>query len=59
MFLFQDDSAKIDSFVAETMSRISYSTNAENAVAKCDLVIEAIIENIKIKQKLFASLDVV
>lgn len=56
---FKDDSAKIDSFVAETMSRIKFSTNAENAVSKqCDLVIEAIIENIKIKQKLFASLDV-
>lgn len=58
--LFQDDTAKADGFVTEILSRINYSTNAENAVSnKCDLVIEAIVEKIKIKQKLFTSLDLV
>lgn len=39
------------------MNRISYSSNAEEAVKTSDLVIEAIVENLEIKQKLFASLD--
>ena len=35
------------------------STNAEQAVADVDLVIEAIVEKLNIKQKLFTSLDAV
>ncbi|MBC8514907.1 3-hydroxyacyl-CoA dehydrogenase family protein [bacterium] len=41
----------------EVMARISTSTDAEGAVANADLVVEAIIENLEIKQDLFASLD--
>lgn len=55
---FKDDAAKADGFVTDILSRINYSTNAENAVSnQCDLVIEAIVEKMKIKQKLFTSLD--
>lgn len=39
------------------MGRISYSTSAEEAVVTSGLVIEAIVENLGVKQKLFASLD--
>ena len=39
------------------MSRISYSSSAEESVQKTGLVIEAIVENLEVKQKLFASLD--
>ncbi len=38
-------------------SRITSTTDGEDAASKSDLVIEAIVENIGIKQKLFSSLD--
>lgn len=41
------------------MSRISGSTNPSEAVKSTDLVVEAIVENMGIKQKLFATLDAV
>lgn len=41
------------------MKCLSLSTNAEEAVIKSDLVIEAIVEKLKIKQNLFKRLDTV
>ena len=41
------------------MSKIAFSTNPEKSVSDGDLVIEAIVEKLKIKQKLFTSLDLV
>jgi len=32
-------------------------TDAEKAVSSADLVIEAVVENLEMKQQLFASLD--
>ena len=43
--------------MSETMGRISTNTDAVQAAQSSDLVIEAIVENIGIKQKLFKSLD--
>lgn len=54
---FADDAKAGEQFVAQTLESISLSTDAVAAVAKTDLVIEAIIENIGIKQKLFSQLD--
>jgi 3-hydroxyacyl-CoA dehydrogenase len=40
------------------MSRIIYTTDLENSVKdNCDLLIEAIVENMKIKQDMFTKLD--
>lgn len=39
------------------MGRLSVTTSAEEAAASADLVLEAIVEKINIKQKLFTSLD--
>ena len=39
------------------MSRLSCTTDAEQAASQSDLVIEAIVENLEVKQKLFAALD--
>lgn len=54
---FKDDAAKGEKFISETMGRLSVTTSAEEAAASADLVLEAIVEKINIKQKLFTSLD--
>lgn len=44
-------------YVQETSSRIRTTANYEDSVKNADLVIEAIIENLEAKHKLFALLD--
>ncbi|EAT45914.1 AAEL002842-PA [Aedes aegypti] len=55
--LFKGDPDSASGFVAEALGRISYSTDLEQCVASTDLVIEAIVENMQIKQDLFRRLD--
>jgi len=43
--------------MTETMSRLSMNTNVEDVAKSTDLVIEAIVENLDIKKKLFSSID--
>lgn len=52
----KDDSAR-KAFVDGVLSRIRVSTNMNDAVRSADLVIEAVVENLEVKQKLFASID--
>ncbi|OMJ25097.1 Hydroxyacyl-coenzyme A dehydrogenase, mitochondrial [Smittium culicis] len=47
------------SFTENIYSKIDFSTNPELAVSNADLVVEAIIENIDIKRKIFTQLDAV
>lgn len=54
---YADDAAAGQKFLAETMARFSTSTDAPKVAESTDLVIEAIVENIAIKQKLFKTLD--
>lgn len=54
---FKDDAGKAEKFISESISRLAVTTSAEEAAAKSDLVVEAIVEKLKIKQKLFTSLD--
>jgi 3-hydroxyacyl-CoA dehydrogenase len=44
-------------FVEDTMSRMTFTTSIEETAANADLVVEAIVENLGIKQKLFADLE--
>lgn len=44
-------------FIDQTLSRISTTTSLEETAANADLVVEAIVENLEIKQKLFANLE--
>ncbi|XP_041041577.1 hydroxyacyl-coenzyme A dehydrogenase, mitochondrial isoform X2 [Carcharodon carcharias] len=44
-------------FVQQTLQRISTLTDPASAVHSTDLVIEAIVENVKVKQELFEKLD--
>ncbi|KAK3583600.1 hypothetical protein CHS0354_039422 [Potamilus streckersoni] len=46
-----------ETFIAEVMGRLTIKTDAAAAVKNTDLVIEAIVENLEVKKKLFSSLD--
>ncbi|KAL2915735.1 hypothetical protein HK105_204681 [Polyrhizophydium stewartii] len=52
-----DDQAAQKAFVDKVFDNIATSTDAAAAAASADLVIEAIVENLATKQKLFAALD--
>ncbi|XP_052035198.1 hydroxyacyl-coenzyme A dehydrogenase, mitochondrial [Apodemus sylvaticus] len=46
-----------DEFVEKTMSCLSTSTDAASVVHSTDLVVEAVVENLKLKNELFQRLD--
>ncbi|KAJ3330504.1 hypothetical protein HDU91_003555, partial [Kappamyces sp. JEL0680] len=50
---YADDTAGAQSFIEGVFANISTSTSPVEAVAKTDLVVEAIVENLKVKQSLF------
>jgi len=54
---FKDDAAAADKFISDSISQLSVGTDSSAAAAQSDLVVEAIIENLKIKQDLFGKLD--
>ncbi|KAK7482311.1 hypothetical protein BaRGS_00026439 [Batillaria attramentaria] len=54
---YADDGEAQASFVGEVMSRISTNTDAVAACGKTDLVVEAIVENLDVKRRLFTALD--
>jgi len=54
---FNSDASKQHEYVQALHSNIRTTTDAKEAVKDADLVIEAIIENLKIKQDLFSTLD--
>lgn len=54
---FKDNEAEQNKFVTETVQRINGSSDLTGTVKNTDLVIEAIVENIKVKHELFSSID--
>lgn len=52
-----DDHKGQEAFLKNALKHLSKSTSAAAAVAQADLVIEAVVENIGLKQKLFAELE--
>ncbi|KAI8585371.1 3-hydroxyacyl-CoA dehydrogenase [Geranomyces variabilis] len=52
-----EDSAAQQRFIDDVMSRINLSTDSARAASESQLVIEAIVENLKTKQSLFKALD--
>ncbi|KAM7304632.1 hydroxyacyl-coenzyme A dehydrogenase, mitochondrial [Ixodes scapularis] len=54
---FADDKKAGEEFVRKAVSGISLSISPVEAVKNVDLVVEAIVENLDAKKKLFASLD--
>jgi len=55
--MFKEDSAKAESFFNDAFHRIKETTDPVEGVKNCDLVIEAIIENMEKKHQLFKILD--
>jgi len=54
---YADNPDEGQKFMDKVMGNLDVNTDAEAAVKKTDLVIEAIVEKLSIKQELFASLD--
>lgn len=54
---FAKDEKLREKYVQDTMARINTSFNYEESVKNADLVIEAIVENLEAKHKLFALID--
>lgn len=46
-----------EEFIQKVLQNVSTSTDAGSSVQSSDLVLEAIVENLKIKQDLFGRLD--
>lgn len=54
---FKDDGDQQNKFVDDVLKRLNGSSDLTGVVKETDLVIEAIVENMGIKHKLFQSID--
>ncbi|KAM3622946.1 uncharacterized protein V6R79_005272 [Siganus canaliculatus] len=54
---FADKPEAGEEFLAKVLKNVSTSTDAASAAQSSDLVVEAIVENLKVKQDLFSVLD--
>lgn len=54
---YSDNAQEGAKFISETLQRVKTNTSAEDSAKGADIVIEAIVENIKVKQDLFKALD--
>ncbi|KAG6451112.1 hydroxyacyl-coenzyme A dehydrogenase, mitochondrial [Manduca sexta] len=55
--VYKDNPAEGEKFVAESLGRIKTLTDPAEAAKSADLVVEAIVENMEVKHKLFKQLD--
>ncbi|CAG9865222.1 unnamed protein product [Phyllotreta striolata] len=55
--LYKTDETSGKKFIDESLSRIKYSTNLQQAAEQTDLIIEAVTENLRLKRDLFKRLD--
>jgi len=56
---FKDDAEAGAKFIDSSMSNLHIATSANEAMATADLVLEAVVENIGLKQKLFKEYDAI
>lgn len=56
---FKGNDSLVSKFVHESLDKIELCTDVKEAVENTDIVIEAIVENLKVKQQLFATIDAV
>ena len=55
--MFKDDDNGAENFIESSLSLLKYSTNPHDVLTSADLVVEAVVEKIELKQKLFKDLD--
>jgi 3-hydroxyacyl-CoA dehydrogenase len=55
--LHPEDQAKQKEYIDKAVQNITTTTDAKAAAKDADLIVEAIVENIKVKQQLFKDLD--
>jgi len=55
--LYKDTPGEAEAFFKETLSRLSTSLDVKEAVKNSDLIVEAVVENLDLKHKLFSSID--
>jgi hypothetical protein len=55
--VFQKDERGMETYVNTIMNRIETTTDLEGSLEECDLVVEAIPEDLQLKQTMFAKLD--
>ena len=53
----QEDAEAAGKFISDSLARVTMTTDTLSAVKRADLVIEAIVENLAVKQKLFKAID--
>ena len=56
---FKDDASAGETFISDSMSRLTTTTSPDEAIKTADLVVEGVTENLELKQKLFASYDTI
>merc|ERR1711936_932060 len=56
---FKDDAEGAAKFIDSSLSNMNIATTANDALATADLVLEAVVENMALKQKLFAEYDLI
>jgi len=54
---FKEDEAGAQKFIDSSLTNMNVATSANDALASADLVVEAVVENMALKQKLFAEFD--
>jgi hypothetical protein len=55
----QESPEEAEEFVTNALSNLRTTMNVMEAVQSTDLVVEAVLENINVKHKLFSSIDLV
>lgn len=56
---FKDSEESQQKFIDETLARLGGSSDLKAAVKDTDLVIEAVVENMKLKHQIFSSIDAI
>jgi len=54
---FKEDEAGAQKFIDSSLTNMNVATSANDALTSADLVVEAVVENMALKQKLFAEYD--
>jgi len=57
IFNLQDSPEEAEKFVTNALSNLKTTMNVMEPVQNTDLIVEAVVESMNVKQKLFSSID--